>query len=201
MNRFSLCLTVGVFALLASACAAPTTGPDAGEVQAQIETSVAATVAAHTKTQAALVPPTATKTAAPTVTLSPFPSLTPFPTSTPAPLGGGIPATVSAPYACSVINKWPFDNTVFKRNEDFDIKFSLMNIGSHEWNQGADLGYDSGVNMLTRATVYELPKVKPGQITGPFIFDARTPRKPGAYTMTFKVQGGFCRPYIKVIVK
>lgn len=194
-------LIVLILALAACAPQPTPSGPGAEEVEAMIATSVAQTIVSYTQTQAAAIPPTATETATPTVTLSPFPSLTPFPTSTPIPLGGGIPVTVAVPYACSVINKTPFDNAVFKRNEDFDVKFWLMNIGSREWNKGLDLHYESGADLLTAHTIYELPEVKPGQMMGPYIFDARTPRKPGTYTMTFKLQGGFCYPYIKIVVR
>ncbi len=192
--------------LILGACApasAQPSGPSAEEIKAQISTSVALTVLAYKTEQAALASPTLlpTQTSLPTPTASLFPTLTPFPTTTPRPIGGGGAPSTPAPYACSVVNKLPADNTVFKPNKDFDVKFWLMNVGTKTWNQGADLLFDGGDNMLTANTRYELPQVNPGKMVGPFIFDAKTPKKTGTYTMTFKVQGGLCYPYIKIIVK
>ena len=206
MKRSMIRLVVGGFVFLSalSACAPQSTptGPSADEVNAMIGTSVALTLTAHAQTQAAIPSPTPFDTATPTVIMTSFPTLTPFPTSTPSsPVLGGIPPTSPAAYACSAVNKAPFDNTVFKKNEDFDIRLWLMNIGAHKWEKGIDLLYDSGTNMLTTKIRYELPAVNPGEMVGPFIFDAQAPRKPGTYTMTFKLQGGFCYPYIQIIVK
>lgn len=206
MKRSMLRLVVGGFVFLSalSACAPQSTptGPSADEVNAMIGTSVALTLTAHAQTQAAIPSPTLIPSNTPTITLPPFPTLTPFPTSTPfIPGVGSVPPTSSAAYACSAANKSPFDNTVFKRNQDFDIRLWLVNIGNHKWEKGIDLLYDSGTNMLTTKIRYELPTVLPGEMVGPFIFDAQAPRKPGTYTMTFKLQGGFCYPYIQIIVK
>ena len=104
------------------------------------------------------------------------------------------------PYACQVIGKVPGDGSVFKPNTDFGIKFYLHNVGTKTWAQGADLLFSGGTKMLTVMVVYELPKVSPGDQVGPYIFDARSPKKAGTYTMTFKVQGGFCSPYIFITV-
>jgi hypothetical protein len=168
-------------------------------VEAMIGTSVALTVTAHAQTQAAIptVTPTAsrTDTPSPTVTASPFPTLTPFSTPT------KFPTSAPADYACVVFNKYPADNSIFKPNKDFDVKFWLRNVGSRKWDKGADLSYHDGTKMIVGATVYELPEVKPGQQVGPFIFDARSPKKIGDFVMRFKVQGGFCYPYIKILVR
>ncbi len=206
MNRFTFRLVVCGFVTLSvlSACAPRPTmaGPSAQEVKATIGASVALTLTAHAQTQAAIPSPTPSDTATPTVIMTSFPTLTPFPTSTQfIPGVGSVPPTSSAAYACSAANKSPFDNTVFKRNQDFDIRLWLVNIGNHKWEKGIDLLYDSGTNMLTTKIRYELPTVNPGEMVGPFIFDAQAPRKPGTYTMTFKLQGGFCYPYIQIIVK
>ena len=203
---FRLFISNLIVLFLLGACApasAQPSGPSAEEIKAQISTSVALTVSAHKTEQAALASPTllSTETSLPTPTASLFPTLTPFPTTTPRPIGGGGAPSTPAPYACSVINKLPADNTVFKPNKDFDVKFRLMNVGTKKWEQGADLLFDSGANMLTANTRYELPQVNPGKMVGPFVFDAKTPKKTGTYTMTFKVQGGLCYPYIKIIVK
>lgn len=191
--------------LLLSACLPTTvqpTGPSAEEVEAQISTSVAMTIAVYQTGQAALASLSPTPTDTPTLTPSPvFPTLTPFiPSPTKYTGGGGVVFTPAA-YACAVINKAPADNTVFKPNKDFDVKFWLRNDGVKTWDAGADLLYNSGTNMLTADMRYELPRVDPGGMVGPFIFDAKSPNKAGTFTMTFKVQGGFCYPYIRIVVK
>jgi hypothetical protein len=211
MSRSSLRLFANglILVILLAACIPSTAqpaGPSEEEIKAQISTSVALTVSAQETELAAISSPTPTVTNTvtpiPTFTATAtiiFPSLTPFPSSTPY-ISGGVPTL--APYGCSVANKTPGDNTVFKPNKDFDVKFSLWNIGTKTWDAGADLLFDSGTNMLTPGTTaYELPAVKSGAMVGPFIFDAKTPKKAGTYTMTFKVQGGFCYPYIRIIVQ
>lgn len=199
MKRFLL-----LAILVLTACIPqPTTpsGPSAAEVEAMIATSVALTITAHAQTQAAIptLTPTASQTETPsptvTVTASPFPTLTPFSTST------KFPTSAPAEYACAVVNKSPADNSIFKPNKDFDVKFWLRNVGSRKWDKGADLSYHNGTKMIVGNTVYELPEVKPGQQVGPFIFDARAPKMIGDFVMRLKLQGGFCYPYVKILVR
>jgi hypothetical protein len=190
--------------LLLAACLPATaqpTGPGADELKAMVSTSVVLTVSAHQTQEVASWSPTPppTDTPLPTATLI-FPTLTPFPTSTLQNWGAGYLPTPSE-YECVMVNKIPADNSFFKPKKDFDIRFYIRNSGTKRWDNGMDLLYQSGTNMLTTNSVYELPKVEPGQTVGPFIFDARAPNKAGTFTMTFKVQGGFCYPYIKIIVK
>jgi hypothetical protein len=177
-------------------------GPSAEEMQATIDASVALTLTARAQTEVAAAShtPLPSDTPSPTPTLF-FPTLMPFPTSTPSSLGGGVPPTSALEYACAVIKKYPSDNTVFKLNKDFDVKFWIQNIGTKKWDKGADLAFHTGTKMITTAIFYELPRVLPGETVGPFIFDARSPKKAGTFTMTFKVQGGFCYPYIRIIVQ
>ena len=205
MSRSSLRLFANglILVILLAACMPTTptsTGPSADEIKAQISTTVALTISARETEQAAISSPTSTPmdtpTASPTLI---FPTLTPYPTPTQPATSG--PAPTSAPYACVMMNKTPADYTVFKPNKDFDVKFSLWNTGTKTWEAGADLLFDSGTNMLTANTRYELPEVVSGKTTGPFIFDAKAPKKEGTYTMTFKVQGISCYPYIYIIVK
>ncbi len=206
MLRASFVLLSGmVVSLTLVACApavASPTEPSAEEVQAQIATSVVLTVSAYETGQAALTSPTPlpseTATVTPTLVL---PTLTPFVPSPTHYVPGGVPGPILADYACSVYKKSPADNTVFKPGKDFDVKFWLWNIGAKKWDKGADLFFDSGTNMLDPNITYELPEVLPGDVIGPFVFDAKSPNKAGTFTMTFKVQGGFCYPYIRIVVR
>ena len=195
MKRFLL-----LAILILTACIpqpATPSGPSAAEIEAMIGTSVALTVTAHAQTQAAIptLTPTPTETPSPTVTASPFPTLTPFSTAT------KFPTSAPADYACAVVNKSPGDNSIFKPNKDFDIKFWLRNVGTRKWDKGADLSYHDGTKMIVGNTAYELPEVKPGQQVGPFIFDARSPKKIGDFVTRLKLQGGFCYPFVKILVR
>ena len=185
--------------LLLAACAPQPGGPSAEEVRAQIGTSVALTIAAHYTDEAARPSATPTVTVAPPPTFTPFPTLAPVTALPTQPVGGGAPAPAS--YGCAVTGKVPYDNTIIQPNTDFDVRFYLTNVGTKPWGAGADLLYGGGANMLIANARYELPQVSPGEQVGPYIFEARTPQKPGTYVMTFKVQGGFCYPYVRIIVK
>lgn len=200
-----LILLTSMLTILLAACMPATvqpTGPSAEEIKAQISTSVALTVAAYQTEQAALASLTPTPTETLTTTPTPlFPTLTPFIPSPTKYISNGGGVGTPAPYACVVINKSPADNTVFKPNKDFDIKFWIRNAGTETWDKGADLVFDSGTKMITTKVIYELPEVEPGEMVGPFIYDAQSPNKAGTFTMTFKVQGGLCYPYIRIIVK
>ncbi len=216
MTRW-IVLTILLLSLL-SACGPATavTTPNPQALQGQVETLVEQTMAAQQAVQDAIATSVAqTLTAQPTATPLPptftptptqaliLPTLTPviLPTFTPVPSTGGGYVTPS-PYSCAVINKTPVDNTVFKPNKDFDIKFWLRNTGTKKWDAGTDLLYSHGTNLLTANTRYELASdVQPGSTVGPFIFDAKSPNREGTYVMVFKLQGGFCYPYIRIVVR
>lgn len=201
MSRSYLLLTILTILLTACLPAATTQLPglSAEEVKATIGTTVALTLTAVAETQIAGYTPTPTETPIPTFTLTVFPTLTPF--ATPTIYSPPVAAAPQADYACAVINKLPLDNSIFKPNKDFDVKFWLRNSGKKPWGKGADLAYHEGPDMIVGNTVYELPEVAPGEMVGPFIFDAMSPNKAGTHVMTLKVQGGFCYPYIKIVVK
>lgn len=193
-SRLLLGGLVGLLAL--GACVpfqAQTSAPSEEEVEARIATSVALTLSAIETGQAALPSPTATFTDVPSPT--PLPTLSPFPPT------ATVVVRTPYPYACDVFAKVPYDNSVFHVNTNFDIKFSLRNVGTKAWGPGADLRYSGGANLLVANIVYELPAVDPGETVGPYVYDAKTPGKPGTYVMSFKVQGGFCYPYIRIIVR
>ncbi|MBO9368721.1 MAG: hypothetical protein J7555_08245 [Chloroflexi bacterium] len=212
-------ITFLLAALIAACGPAAVASPAAPQaVQGQVETLVAQTMQAQQTQQAvqdAIYTAVAqTLTAQPTATPLPptatplptqplvLPTLTPviLPTFTRAPSGGGY--VTPSPYSCAVLNKTPADNTVFKPNKDFDVKFWLKNTGTKRWDAGTDLLFSHGTNMLTSNTIYELQNnVPPGGTVGPFIFDAKSPNKEGTYVMVFKLQGGFCYPYVRIVVR
>lgn len=218
MSRISLLITLFLWFLVACG-PATSAAPNPQVMQGQVETMVAQTLAAQQALQDAIATAVAqTLTAQPTATplpptstpmpTQPFlpPTLTPIilPTFTPIPSGGGGGGySTPSPYSCAVLNKTPADNTVFKPNKDFDVKFWLKNTGTRKWDAGTDLAFSSGTNMLVPPTTrLELGSdVNPGSTAGPFIFDAKSPNKEGTYVMILKLQGGFCYPYIRIVVR
>ena len=199
--------------VLLAACvpaAAPTQDP--ALIQQLIEQSVELTVAAQnaeaTERQAQIVPsntplPTQTEVVPPTPTPI-LPTATPFvivpPTNTAAAGGGGSGVTVVKPdYACEAISRRPFDNTIFKPNDEFDIRWTIVNTGTKTLRAGLDLEYLSGPQM-TAVKFVELPELKPGA-SYEVIFDAVAPSKEGLHIMTWRVEGPVCFPYTAIIVE
>jgi hypothetical protein len=209
-NPFLVALGV-VFLLSGCAPAQATQSPE--EIQAQIETSVALTVQAQDQMGTAVAQtveaqaPTATITLE--VTSTPFyiPTLTPiFDTATPFVVvppssgGGGGGGSTTANYACDPdTGKKPRDNTVFRPKDPFDIKWTIINTGTKTWAAGKDFNYLSGPHMTTASGV-ELPELKPGKSVS-FNFDGNAPEQKGFQVMTWKVEGGFCYPYIAIDVE
>ena len=197
-----------IFLLSACQPAQPTQNPS--DIANQVATSVALTVAAQNAlTQAAPSPvPQATNTLLPTQTeVSSLPSPTPVPSTpivVPSPTlvsgGGGGGGTTGKPqYACNPFPRTPRDNTVFRPNDPFDIKWTIVNTGTKTMEAGLDLKYDDGPQ-LTKTTVIELPELEPGaqvQVQ----MDAVAPSEEGTYIMTFSVEGSLCFPYTAIIVK
>jgi hypothetical protein len=205
-RNFLTALSV-VFLLAACAPAQPQT-PNPVDVANQVATSVALTVASQNlDTQEAA--PVATETQIPTETAAVvdtptaiLPTATPFvitpPTTVSGGSGGGGAVTPSA-YACDVIHARPYDNTVFKPGAKFDIKWTILNVGTKTMRDGLDLKYNSGTK-LTGVTRVELPEIKPG---GQYDldFDGVAPSKEGTYVMTYIVEGGLCYPYVVIKVE
>jgi hypothetical protein len=201
---FSTLLVIFLLAACAPA-AQPTQSPE--EVENQIATAVALTVAAqNAQTQAVLsLTPEATNTTLPTQTEAVLPTVTPIvPTATAvvlpttAPAGGGGGTTTKPDYACNPFPRLPRDNTVFRPNDEFDIKWTIVNTGTKNMRAGLDLKYNTGTK-LTSTTFVELPELEPGD-EYVVIFDAKAPSKEGTYIMTFFVEGGLCYPYTAIIV-
>jgi len=176
----------------------------------QVATSVALTVAAqNAQTQAAQPTlPAATNTTLPTQTLPGPASPTPLPTDTPVVLptkapstggGGGGGTTIKTEFGCNAFPRIPRDNTIFRPNDDFDIKWTIVNTGTKTMRAGLDLKYNSG-EKLTGTTFVELPELKPGDEVV-VDFDAEAPKKEGKYVMTFVVEGGLCYPYTAIVVE
>lgn len=201
---------LAVLAVLLTACAAPqpaavpaaaTVDPD--EIAKQVMTIVAATISAErAQTQAAQPTATLTFTPVPPTNTPLLPSATPLviPSATRVITGGGGGGGTTYSYSCDPdIGKRPRDNAVFKPGDSFDVKWTIVNTGTATWEAGYDLVYFSGPQM-TGATFFELPRMEPGDQWS-IVMDAAAPMERGNYVMSWKLQGGFCYPYIAITVE
>jgi hypothetical protein len=217
MNRMSnpLRLTVAflVIALL-GACAPGEEVPSPEEIEAAVETSVAMTIEAQDNIATSVALTVAagaadadpTNTPAPTETpLPPTPTpvlatATPFtvPTSSGGGGGGGGGGSSTYAYSCDIIRQRPIDNTEFKRTHTFDVTFAILNNGTATWEAGKDLVLlgNPGPTLLNPPGTIELPKMEPGDVFTVGPFDAVAPDEPGHYVIDFKLEGGFCYPYV-----
>jgi hypothetical protein len=194
---------------LLSACApaqAPTQDP--ALVQQLIEQSVALTVAAQNAETAQALAAQPTNTPLPTQTESgpptaALPTATPFvivpPTSTVVASGGGGGVTVKPEYACDIIHQRPFDDTIFKPNDSFDVKWTIVNTGTKAWREGLDLKYSTGPKMTSTNSI-ELPAMKPGDQFD-IVLDATAPADNGMQVMVWVIEGPICFPYVRIIVE
>jgi hypothetical protein len=198
--------------LVLAACAPAPPTQDPVDVQNQVATSVALTVAAQnaqTEAAASEVPP-ATNTTLPTQTPdvpSTPTSIPPTETATPVVLpttgsssgSGGGGSTVRPEYDCNPFPRLPRDNAIFSPNDSFDIKWTIVNTGTRNMRAGLDLRFNSGTR-LTTTEVVELPELEPGEQVV-VDFDAVAPEREGTYIMTFIVEGGLCYPYTAIVVE
>lgn len=191
------------------ACApAQVATPDPALVANLVETSVALTVSSQNLDTAEAAPqetatlvPTATEVLVDTPTPI-LPTATPFvivpPTTAPGGGGGGV-APTSTGYSCDIIHQRPFDYTVYKPGDRFDIKWTILNTGTRTMRNGLDLKYNQGPK-LTSVTRIELPELAPDD-QFPLELDATAPDREGNYIMTFIVEGGLCYPYVAITVE
>lgn len=196
-----------VIFMLAACAPAQVTTPNPVDIANQVATSVALTVESQNLDTAEAVPattdtpvPTATEAVLDTPTAI-LPTATPFvivpPTTVPG-SGGGSSSSTKPDIACDIIHQRPFDYTIFKPGDKFDIKWTILNTGTKTMRAGLDLKYNSGTQM-TSGTV-ELPELDPGDQYA-VQFDGVAPSKDGTYIMTYIVEGGACYPYVAIKVE
>jgi hypothetical protein len=202
--------------IVMTACVPGQPTPSADEIAAAIETAVAETVEAQGQVATSVALTVAAReaeadaaatAAEPAFTPTPLPTLTPvLPTATPLTIsgggggssGGGGGGSSSYAYSCDIIHQRPQDNTEFKRTNTFDVRFAILNTGTATWEKGKDLVLlaDHGA-LVVPFTMMELPyDLKPGEYWEIGPFDAVAPNDPGHYVIDFKLEGGFCYPYV-----
>ena len=203
MNRSikQIIFPVIAMAFLMNACAPSQPASNLELVGNQVATSVAQTVTALSANV-----PTSTNTPlpTPTATVAPIPTIV-FPTA--ISVGSPIP-TAKPDYACDIINQRPLDDTKFHRNEDFDVKWTIVNTGALRWENGTYLEYQNGPQMIQTKKA-DLPKLKPGEHYD-IVFDATAPSELDTQIMVWAIIGPgtvkdstywMCYPYIRIIVE
>jgi hypothetical protein len=147
--------------------------------------------------------PVPTATALDTPTAVDTPTAIVLPTSTVASSGGSSggsgSSSSSLDYSCTVFNRKPADNTVYKPGDDFDIKWTIQNNGTKTMRAGLDLRFSNGDKLMPDKVV-ELPELGPGDEYS-VTFDATAPSKNGNYIMAYMVEGGLCYPYTAIVVQ
>ena len=207
-------ILLGVLAVIVmlSACQPAPPTQDPTDIENQVATSVALTVAAQNALTLAAVSPTplATNTVLPTqtpegviATPTALATFTALPTVTAVVAtssgGGGGGTNTQRDYSCDTIRRRPFDNTVFRPGDKFDIRWTIVNTGKKTMVAGLDLKYSTGPKLTTRERV-ELPELEPDEQFA-VDFDAVAPEKEGTYIMVYLVEGQLCFPYTAIIVE
>ena len=197
---------------LVMACVPTIATPAVPTVDAQaVNTFIAGTVnAAASQTAAAMpsstwtpsiTPTRNTETPSPTPTATVIfllPSFTPVVTTTFTParlpsIGGG--GTSADNFACQVSRVSPPNGSVFGPREDFDLYWTVRNIGRKNWDRSdVDYIYSSG-DKLHKISGYDLDeKVLVGNTINLGV-DMQAPKDPGTYTTTWTMRVGnneFC---------
>lgn len=191
--------------------AAPTIDPNI------IGTFIAQTVnAASTQTAAVMPSSTLTPSVTPTrPTETPSPTFTstvifilssptPLPTftSTLASLGGS--GTSSDNYACSVTRVTPPNGSSFEPRDDFDVFWTVRNIGQRNWNRSdVDYVFSTGAK-IHKVSGYDLDEnVRVGNSTELGV-DMQAPKDPGTYSTIWTMRIGdrvFCPLRFTIVVR
>ena len=204
---------------LVMACVPTLTTPSVPTIDpAAINTMIAMTFnAAATGTAAALPSLTPTPTFTPTRnTETPSPTVTStviFILSSPTPaiiptfttvfsLGGS--GTSSDNFACQVTRVVPPNGSSFNPRDDFDVFWTVKNIGKKNWDRtDVDYIYSSGAK-LHKVSGYDLDKnVKVGNSLDLGV-DMQAPKASGTYSTTWIMRVGdrtFCPLLLTIVVK
>lgn len=210
-NYRSIYILMGLVLLFAGCTPSAPPTPSPEEIANQVATSVALTVQAQDEmaTSAAQTKEAEMPTEEPAETEEPEPAATStsLPTATTIVIvpttgsGGGGSAPTQPEYACDVIHKRPYDNTVFRRNDPFDIRFTILNKGTKKWDAGKDLIFTGGTKLASAFATIELPEMDPGDTFDVGPYDAFAPAKRGSYIMAFKLEGLACQIYVAITVE
>src|SRR5690349_17373584 len=158
-----------------------------------INTTIAQT-AESAATQTALVIPTATETVLPTVT----PSITPTATVTfifilftpTVPSSTPEPKMSNEKFSCVLLSQIPADNSHLALNEDFEMRWHIMNNGTAGWDGNSmDYRYKSGDKIHTTAAYDLQGSVASGSQTDIRVA-MKAPGSGGTYSTTWMIHSG-----------
>ena len=211
------------FTLLAGcntpAAQAPT--PDLNAVRTQAAQTVVANItlqAAQNPTSTPLATQAVTDTpAVPTDTVGPTPTMIPalptmtvpvFVTATTAPSGGTynpVPTLPKGPDAAQVVSQKFTQSSVFSPGEDFDMSWTIKNVGTKRWNTDYYLKYVSGKQFDNKVTLVMASKnVNIGENID-YLIDCVAPSTPGSYTTYWSLVNdngaAFYTVYLNIVVK
>jgi hypothetical protein len=128
-----------------------------------------------------------------------FFSPTPLVSPTSTPLGSS-----SDNYACQVLRVSPPNGTTFSLRQDFDVFWTVKNIGKKKWDHGSvDYLYSSG-EKIHKISSYDLEKDVASGGTIDLGVDMQAPKNPGTYTTTWIMRNGnktFCPLTITIVAK
>lgn len=149
-------------------------------------------------------PTVSTETPMPTVTATAvliFFSPTPLVSPTFTPLGIG---SSSDNYACQVLRVSPPNGTSLSLRQDFDVLWTVKNIGKKSWDHGSvDYFYSSG-EKIHKISSYDLEKNVASGGTIDLGADMQAPKNPGTYTTIWTMRNGnkiFCPLTVTIVVK
>jgi hypothetical protein len=192
--------------------AVPTVDPGA------VNTFIAQTVnAAVSQTAAAMPSSTFTPSITPTVnTETPSPTATPtfvfildtptpvLPTSTNTSVSLGGSGTSSDNYACQVTRVNPPNGSAFNPRDDFDVLWTVRNIGRRNWERtDVDYIYSSGAK-IHKVSGYDLAANTAVGNSIDLGVDMQAPKDPGTYSTVWTMRVGnntFCPLRFTIVVR
>ena len=203
----------GTAIALVMACAPSFTTPATPALDPGMVNTFIAQTAQVALSQTAAVLPSATPTLVFTPTVS---TETPLPTATatvvlvffsPTPLVSPTFTPLDSSsnnYACQVIRVSPPNGTRFDSREDFDVVWTVKNIGKKNWDEGSiDYSYSSG-EKIHKISSYDLEKNVASGGRVDLGADMQAPKNPGSYTTTWTMRSGnktFCPLTLTIVVR
>jgi hypothetical protein len=96
-------------------------------------------------------------------------------------------------------------SSVFSPGEDFDMVWTIKNVGTKKWNADYYLKYESGTLFDKKSTIAMVSRnVNIGE-TGDFLIDGIAPSTPGSYTTYWSLindnGAAFYSVYLNIVVK
>ncbi len=125
----------------------------------------------------------ATSTPIPSATGFIMPSLTPVDTSTPTPSITPTRTRDKAEY----VGQSPADGKVFSPGQDFDMSWTLKNVGNNTWNTDYKFRFTGGEETYKKKSSIKLPYSVGPDDTVKLILDMTAPNKKGDYRTNWEL--------------